>query len=201
MPSVGSGPGPGPDHLVDQVGVGRTVPHQFPVEVGEAVGSSQEASGGPQVQAPLARRGGHGHVPALALGAQQVGLVHPAPVEEQLGERRLAVQPAHRAAVQALGVRRNQQVRQAAVALGRRVGPHDAEQPVGPGPPRTPGLLAVQDEPLAVADAPGGDGRQVAAGVGLRPPLGPDLFSGGHAGQEAVLLGLGAEGKQGRAEQ
>ena len=80
------------------------------------------------------------------------------------------------------------------MALGVRLGPHDAEQPVGPCATRAPGFLSVEHEPLAVPDGLGGNGGQVASRIGLGPALGPDLLTGGHAGQETVPLDLGSEG-------
>src|SRR5690606_32414105 len=58
-----------------------------------ALGGCDEPAGAAQVEAPLARRGGHRDAPPLPLGTEQVRLVHPGVLEEQLGEAGLTVEP------------------------------------------------------------------------------------------------------------
>ncbi len=79
------------------------------------------------------------------------------------------------------------------MALGLRVGAHDAEDPVGEGATGTPGLLSVEDEVVTVEDRLGLDTGEVGARFGLAPALGPDVFTTRHPRQEEVLLLLGAE--------
>ena len=167
LPPVGLSTRPGPDHPVDGLLVDGTIGGHPTAQVDEAVRGGGEPAGGSEVEASLVRGSCHGHRPAVTLLAQQVRLVYPATVEEHLGERRLAVEAAHRPALQAVAVGRYQQVGQPPVTLGLLVGTHQAEQPVCPGAARAPGLLPVEDEPLAVPFGPGGDSSQIAARIGF----------------------------------
>ncbi len=89
------------------------------------------------------------------------------------------------------------------MALGFGVGAEEPEAPFGEGTPRRPGLLAVQHPAPLALGPPGsaGDAGEVTAGVGLGPPLAPDLLSRRHRGQEAPLLLVGPELEQGGREQ
>ena len=85
--------------------------------------------------------------------------------------------------------------------LARRIGAHQAEDPVGVLGVRGPGLLAVHDEvALAVVLGAELERGQIAAGVGLGVALAPDLFAGEDLRQEALLLGVGAELDEERAD-
>ncbi len=70
-----------------------------------------------------------------------------------------------------------------------------------PHRPAGPDLLPVQHPLVAVQAGGAADRRQVAAGVGLAPGLGPDDLAGRHRRQEPLLLGLGAHLHDRGAEQ
>ena len=85
--------------------------------------------------------------------------------------------------------------------LGIGVGAEQAEQVGAEGAAGGPCLLAV--EPPAAVD-PGGPGRdagQVAAGVGLRPALAPQVVGRRHPGQDVGLLFGRPELEHGRRQQ
>ena len=87
------------------------------------------------------------------------------------------------------------------LGVGVGVGAADHEAPVGPGGQRGPHLLAVDDPLVAVEVGLGLHVGQVGAGVGLGVALAPAARRREDAGQEAVLLLVGAEGDEGRPEQ
>src|SRR5690606_37407314 len=62
-------------------------------------------------------------------------------------------------------------------------------------------LLAVDRPFVAVEARRGGDRGEVGAGAGFGIALAPQFADGADAGQEALLLRLGAEGQHGRAQQ
>ena len=82
----------------------------------------------------------------------------------------------------------------------RRVGADQAEDPVGVLAERRPGLLAVDDPVVAVADGGGAQRGQVGAGVGLGEALAPPDVEVRRLRQEALLLLLVAEGREDRAD-
>ena len=102
-----------------------------------------------------------------------------------------------------VGVERHQEVGEAAVALGLRIGAEQAEQVGAEGAAGGPGLLP--GEPPAarrlVAHRAALGRGQVAAGAGLRPALAPEVLGRRHPRQDPVLLLGGAELEQGRGEQ
>ena len=104
-------------------------------------------------------------------------------VEEDLGEALVAVEPAEAPHGDAVEVERDEQVGEARVALALGVGAEQAEQVGAEGAPGGPRLLAVEHPaaPLVVAPGPAGQRGQVAAGVGLAPPLAPEVVAPGHA--------------------
>src|SRR5690606_15467686 len=96
---------------------------------------------------------------------------------------------------------RHQQVRQAVVSLGARLGAAQHEAPVGPLRPRGPDLLAL-DDPLAALQARARlHVREVGAGVRLGVALAPDRLAARAAAQETLFLLLAAERGQGGREQ
>ena len=72
------------------------------------------------------------------------------------------------------------------MALGFGVGAEQPEAPLGEGAPGGPGLLPGEQPPVVAVDPPrpAADAGQVAAGVGLGPPLAPDLLARGHRREE-----------------
>ena len=122
-------------------------------------------------------------------------------VEEHFSEGLLAVECPDRANRDAFRIERHQQVRQAVVAAGLRVAAEQAEQPVGEQRARRPGLLAVDDIVVAIADRAARDRGHVGAGVGLAPALRPHVVAARHARQETRLLLGRAELHQCRPEQ
>ena len=169
----------------------------------QAVGRLGVAGRGAQGEAALAAGGGHGHRPAGAHLAEHLVVGHLDVVEEDLGEPGLAVDLGDGAHGDAGRVHGDEEVGQAAVALGLGVGAEDAEAPVGEGAPAGPCLLA-GEHPAVVRRVAGGaraDAGQVAAGVGLGPALAPDLLARGHRRQVARLLRLGAVLEHGRGQQ
>ena len=81
------------------------------------------------------------------------------------------------------------------------IGAADHEAPVGLVGQRGPHLLPGDDPLVAVPHRPGLDVGQVAAGVGLRIALAPQLGALPDGRQEALLLGLGPVVDQGGPEQ
>ena len=81
-----------------------------------------------------------------------------------------------------------------------RVGAHQAEAPVGVVRGGGPDLLAVDDVVVALPLRRGPQAGEVGAGAGLGEALAPPVVEVGGARQEALLLRLGAELHQHRAE-
>ena len=174
-----------------------------PVQLDEAACGLGETGRAAQADPPLEAGCRHGDLPAPVDGAEGVVDTHPGVGEEHLGETGLAVELGDGADRDPGRVERHQDEREPTVALGRRIGPEDAEKPVGEGAPGAPGLLAVQDplRPVVGQHRPASDPGQVTAGIGLGPSLGPDIDAGRHPGQEAELLRLGPYFDDRRAEQ
>ena len=97
----------------------------------------------------------------------------------------------------------DEEVGQSPVPLGFRIGAEQPEAPVGEGAAGGPRLLADEQPPTSSPGphGPAADAGQVAAGVGLGPPLAPDLRARGHGRQEALLLGRRPELEQGRGQE
>ena len=86
------------------------------------------------------------------------------------------------------------------MALRFGVGAEQAERPLTEHCAGAPDLLAVEQPP---AVGPGGrraQRRQVTAGFGFGPGLGPDLLTTGHFRQDAVALFFGAVREQRRRQ-
>ena len=75
------------------------------------------------------------------------------------------------------------------------------EAPVGVHRERGPDLLPVDPPAVAVEARPGADRGEVGAGARLRVALAPQLLAAQDRRQEALALGVGAEGGDGRREQ
>ncbi len=84
------------------------------------------------------------------------------------------------------------EVRDPAVLLGRRIGAGEQDPVLGDVGERRPDLLAVHDVLVAVALGAGRQRREVAAGARLAEQLAPELGAGEDPGEVAVLLLLGA---------
>src|SRR4051812_46875151 len=85
------------------------------------------------------------------------------------------------------------------MALRPGLGARDHEAPVGVLGERRPHLLAVDVPAVLAHGRRRADGGEVATGAGLGVALAPDLGATQDAGQEAVLLLLRAESRDGRA--
>ena len=144
---------------------------------------------------PLVAEQELGVVPAAVLLADEVLRGHADVFEEDLVDLEAAVDQLDRAQRDAGGVHREDQQRDAPLLLlRRRVGADQAEDPVGVLAQRGPGLLAVDDPVVAVADGGGAQRGEVGAGVGLGEALAPPDVEVRRLRQEALLLLLGAEG-------
>ncbi len=148
---------------------------------------------------PLVAEGDPGQAPTIVLG--------PDPVldrDSDIGQEGLVevVAAGHLddlADLDARGGHVEDEVRDALV-LGRgRVGPGQQDAPLGAVGPGRPDLLAVDHVLVAVPLGSGQKGGQVRAGLGLGEQLAPLLGAIEHAGQPALLLGLGAPGQDGRS--
>src|SRR3984957_7430384 len=83
----------------------------------------------------------------------------------------------------------------------RGVGAHNQFAPVGCPGITGPALLSVDDESVAIQYAGGGKCRQIAAGVGLRKSLAPDLLSRQHFSEITLFVLRRAEGDNRRPDQ
>ena len=190
VPSIGLRLDPCVDHFVSQARV----------KVGDVGGqrpktfrSRHEPAGAAQTEASFGAGGSHRDGPPLTDTTEHVFGAHPGVVEEEFGEARLAVEAADRPPFHPRRLGGHEEIGESLVALGLRVGAHDAEDPVGEGTTGAPGLLSVEDEVVAVEDRLGLDAGKVGARFGLAPALGPDVFTTRHPRQEEILLFLGAE--------
>ena len=94
----------------------------------------------------------------------------------------------------------DQQEGDAGLRLCRRVGPHQAENPVGMLGQRRPGLVAVDDVVIAVPHRLGADRRKVGAGARLRITLAPPILAGENSRQKLLFLRVVAERVDDRAD-
>src|SRR5262249_6348865 len=120
---------------------------------------------------------------------------------EDLGKTGQAVELADRTDGDPRQIQRQQYESQTVMTRRLRIAAKHAEQPVGKHRARRPGLLAIDDVEVTVADGLAADGRHVRSGTRLRPALSPDVFARSHARQETLLLLLGAVLENGRREQ
>lgn len=166
----------------------------------QTFGGREEAGRTAQRHPALIARRAHRGAPAAVHGSDDVLVGDEHVVEEDLPETGVPAQLGDRPYGHPVGAEVEHQVGEPAVPLGGRVGAEQSKGAVAERGSRTPDLLAVEP-PTAVG--PGGgrpQRRQVAAGLGFRPRLGPDLLAAGHLGQHAPLLLLGAVGEQCWAE-
>ena len=94
----------------------------------------------------------------------------------------------------------DEQERDAFLLLRRRVGAHQAEDPVGVLRERRPGLLPVDDVVVAVAHGARLQRGEVGARARLGKALAPPVVEIGDARQESLLLRLAAERDHHRAD-
>ena len=87
----------------------------------------------------------------------------------------------------------DEQARDAAVLRRLGIGAHEQLAPVGEVAERVPRLLAVDHEVVAVEHRAALQRREVGARVRLGEALAPDVVAAQHAGQELLLLLVGAE--------
>ena len=129
--AVGLGPHPGEGHRLADA---RIAVSQFTVgaiQLDQLLGGGLETRRRAQQQATLETGGGHRHMPALALVTDAVGHRHAHIVEEDFGERILAVERLNRADGHAGSIQRHHQETQAVVPAGRRIAAEQAEGHVG----------------------------------------------------------------------
>ena len=135
-----------------------------------------------------------GDGPALAFLVHQVVGGHLHVVEEHFVHGMAAVHQDQRAHRDARALHVDQQERDAFLALlHRRVGAHQAEDPVGVVRVGGPDLLAVDDVLVAIPLGLGLERGQVASRARLGVALAPEVVAVVDARQEALLLRLGAE--------
>ncbi len=137
-----------------------------------------------QADATLEGQRGQGHPPSLAHLPDHVVGPGPGPVEEDLvelgGPGELGDGPDLHAGL----VHGHQQIGEAVVPDRARLGPAHHEAPVGLMGQRGPHLLAGDHPLVAVELGLGLDVGQVAAGVGLRVALAPQLGAGQDGGRK-----------------
>lgn len=145
---------PRPDQGIgDPIASARVLPALAP-QPHEPIGGSKEAPGRPEREPPLVPCSRHSDTPPVARLTDDVCVGHEDPVEEQLGERGLPVEPpdgphGHPGCPQV-----EHQVGQALMGFGRvRVRTEDPEGTVGERGPRRPGLLPGQQPAPSVRTA------------------------------------------------
>ena len=127
------------------------------------------------------------------ISPSDVGGRHAGVVEEHLAE---LARPAHlleRAGVHARLVHVDEQHRDAAVALRAGFGADQREDLVAVHGVGGPHLLPVDDEVVAVADAPGGERGEVGPRAGLGEALAPDHLVAQQRSDDLLLLRVGAD--------
>ena len=126
--------------------------------------------------------------PALALGANQIGLMHPDIVEKHLIDLMVAGQGHDRPHAHPRLFHIDQQEADAALGLYRTVGAHQAEHVVGKMRVRGPDLAPVDPIVLAALDRGGSKIRQIRARTGFRESLAPVVLTRENLGQVVCLL-------------
>src|SRR5262249_47492765 len=133
--------------------------------------------------------------PALAFGADAVGDRDLHVVEEHVVHVVRAVHHDDRPHRDAGRLHIDQQEGDALLRLGLLVGAYEAEDPIGPMGGRRPRLLAVHYIiVVTLAHGPGAQVGEIGAGARLGIALAPLYLGAADAGQEALLLLVGAEG-------
>jgi hypothetical protein len=137
--------------------------------------------------APLEAEGGHGHLPAVVEAAHDVVLGAAGVVEEHLVELTGPVGLDDGPHLDALLLHGHEQVRDAGVLGGARVGAGQQEDVVGVLGLRGPDLLAVDHPLVAVELGLRLERGEVGAGVGLAEALAPRHLAREDLGQELLL--------------
>ena len=140
---------------------------------------------------PLEAEGGHGHLPAAVDAADHVLLRAAGVGEEDLVELRRGVDLLDGADLDARLLHGAEQVRDALVLRGVRVGAGQHEDVVGEAGLGGPDLLAVDDPLVAVQLGLGLEPGEVGAGIGLGEALAPGDLPAEDLGDELLLLLLG----------
>ncbi len=149
---------------------------------------------------PLVAEQELGDRPAAVELADQVLARHPDVLEPDLVDLVAAVDQLDRPDLDPLGLHVDEQHRDAGLLLHVGVGADQGEDPVAVLAERGPRLLAVDDPVVAVLDRGGAQPGQVGAGVGLGEALAPPDVEVGGLRQELLLLLLGAELRDDRAD-
>ena len=146
----------------------------------------------PAGRAPLQAQGGLRDVPAVIQAAHDAGCRDPHIGAEHLSEARMLVQLAHRHDLHSFQVEVEDQEADAGMFRRIGIGPDQRVHPCRDSPVRCPGLLAIDDDLVAVHPPGGAQAGEVAAGFRLGESLAPDVRAVENAGQPLLLLGLGA---------
>ena len=153
------------------------------------------------IGAPLHVEGGLRHPPAVAGLADDLVVSYEHVVEEDLVEVGLVGDLSQGADVDPVGVHVDHEGGDAPVLGSIGVGAGQAQAPVGELGVGGPHLLAAEPPAAVGGGGPGGEGGQVAAGVGLAEQLAEQLFGGEDRREPALFLLVGAVGQDGGADQ
>ena len=137
---------------------------------------------------PLVAEGDLGESPAVVLLADDLPFRDADAVEEHLVEHRGAVHLPDRPHGDPWCAHVDDEVRDAAMLLGRRVRAREEDPVLGDVGKRGPHFLAVHDVLVAIALGAGRQRGEIAAGAGLAEELAPELGAGEDAGEVALLL-------------
>ena len=174
---------PGVDHEVGELLAHDRVVGQ-PEGLGHLDGPGHQAAAAPAAAGadgrPLVHQRGQGHVPAVVDVTEAVAVGHPHVGEEDLVEAGPAGHLAQRADLDAGGLHVDDEAGEALVLGQVGVGAGDDLADVAVLGARRPDLLAGDAPLVAVADGPGLQAGQVAAGAGLGEQLAADGVAAVH---------------------
>ena len=143
----------------------------------------------------------HRDLPAVAEAPDEVLGRAPRALEDHAVEARGAVGLCDRDHLDAGLVHREQQEGDRRVPRGVRIGAREQDHVVGGFRLAGPDLLAVDDELVTLEPGGGGERCEVGARLGLREALAPHDLPAQDAGQELLLLLLGAPRQERRADE
>ena len=142
-------------------------------------------------QRPLMAEQRLGHRPAVVEAANDVLFGNLHVVEKRVAEGRGVTERQHGLDLDARCLEIDQQERDPfLLLLGRGVGPHEAEGPVGVLRPGSPSLLAVEDEVVARVLGAHPQRREVTSRVRFGVALTPELLAGEDLRKEAFFLSV-----------